>query len=243
MFAFETTLGPVGVAFTDRAGGVSGGSFSSLNLAVRTEDDDRAVQENLRRVMAAFTGDPAGPVVRMRQVHGNHVAVVDAPPGEGHGLPEADGLVTDTAGLTLMVLVADCVPVVLADPGRRVIGVAHAGRVGVEAGVVPAAVDQVRALGGTHLTAWVGPHVCGACYEVPDDMRAQVGATVPAAWAETSWGTPALDLGAAVRWQLEQAGVRVVDAARCTREHADLYSHRRDGVGAGRMAGLVRIAP
>ena len=240
MFAFEDTLGPVGIAFTDRAGGVSTGSFASLNLAVLTQDDPAAVHDNLRRVMAAFAGDPDAPLARMRQVHGDRVVAVRAPARE---LPEADGMVTDVPGLTLMVLVADCVPVVLADPGRRVVGVAHAGRVGVQRGVVPAVVRHMREVGAERVTGWIGPHVCGACYEVPDEMRAEVAEAVPQAWAQTSWGTPSLDLGAAVATQLRQADVKVVDAARCSRESPDLYSHRRDGDGAGRMAGLVRVAP
>lgn len=240
MFAFEDSLGPVGVAFTDRAGGVSAGSFASLNLAVLTHDDPAAVQDNLRRVMTAFTGDPEAPLARMLQVHGDRVAVVRAPTQE---LPEADGMVTDVPGLTLMVLVADCLPVLLADPDRRVVGVAHAGRAGVRQGVVTAVAAQMRDVGAEELTAWIGPHVCGACYEVPDAMRSEVAEAVPEAWAETSWGTPSLDLGAAVTTQLEQAGVVVVDAARCSRESDDLYSYRRDGDGAGRMAGLVRFLP
>ena len=240
MFAFEDTLGPVGVAFTDRAGGVSTGSFASLNLAVLTQDDPRAVRDNLRRVMTAFAGDPEAPVARMRQVHGDSVAVVQAPADE---LPEADGMVTTVPGLTLMVLVADCVPVLLADPGAGVVGVAHAGRAGVQRGVVTGVAQRMRDLGAERVTAWVGPHVCGACYEVPADMRSEVSDAAPQAWAETSWGTPSLDLGAAVTAQLQQAGVEVVDAARCTRESDDLYSYRREGDGAGRMAGLVRLAP
>lgn len=240
MFTYEDSLGPVGVAFTDRAGGVSTGSFASLNLAVRTGDDPAAVTENLRRVMAGFTGDPDAPVARMRQVHGDHVAVVRAPADD---LPEADGLVTTTAGLTLMVLVADCVPILLADPAARVVAAVHAGRLGVQRGVVRAAVARLRDLGAQDLTAWVGPHVCGACYEVPERMRAEVAAAVPQAWGETSWGTPALDLGAAVTAQLLEAGARVVDAARCSREHDDLYSYRRGGDDAGRMAGLIRLVP
>lgn len=240
MFAYRDTLGPVGVAFTDRAGGVSTGSFAELNLAVSTPDDAASVHENLRRVMAAFTGAPDAPVARMRQVHGDRVVGLDAPPDP---LPEADGMVTTAPGLTLMVLVADCVPVLLADPGGRVVGAVHAGRAGVAQGVVTRAVSRMREAGAGTVSAWVGPHVCGACYEVPEQMRAEVTAAVPSAWAETAWGTPALDLGAAVSAQLADAGASVVDAARCSREHADLYSHRRDGAGAGRMAGLVRISP
>jgi copper oxidase (laccase) domain-containing protein len=74
-------------------------------------------------------------------------------------------------------------------------------------------------------------------------MRDQVAAAVPESWAVTSWGTPSLDLGAGVRAQLSAAGCCVVDAARCTREAHDLYSYRRDGVAAGRFAGLVQLLP
>jgi copper oxidase (laccase) domain-containing protein len=72
-------------------------------------------------------------------------------------------------------------------------------------------------------------------------MRDEVAAAVPAAHAESSWGTPSVDLGAGVRAQLEELDVVVHDASRCTRESADLYSYRRDGDGAGRLAGLVRL--
>lgn len=249
MFTFEDTLGPVGVAFTDRAGGVSEAPFSSLNLAVLTPDDPTSVHENLRRVMAAFTGEPDGELARMRQVHGSQVALVRegtpgaGTPGEADGLPEVDALVTDRAGLTLMVLVADCVPVLLADPATGIVAAVHAGRVGVASGVVGSALAQMRSLGADQVTAWVGPHVCGACYEVPEEMREEVAAVVPATRAETSWGTPALDLGAGVVAQLQQEGVVVRQVGACTRERSDLYSHRREGAGSGRMAGLVRVRP
>ena len=92
--------------------------------------------------------------------------------------------------------------------------------------------------------AWIGPHVCGRCYEVPASMRDDVDAVVPGTATETSWGTPAVDLGAGVRSQLstvglETASVELID--RCTREDPDLYSHRRDGASSGRLAGLVRV--
>jgi copper oxidase (laccase) domain-containing protein len=70
-------------------------------------------------------------------------------------------------------------------------------------------------------------------------MRAEVSALVPAAYAETTWGTPALDIGAGVRAQLAAAGVEVVDVGGCTREDPRLHSHRRDGAAAGRLAALV----
>jgi copper oxidase (laccase) domain-containing protein len=93
------------------------------------------------------------------------------------------------------------------------------------------------------MTAWIGPHVCGACYEVPEQLRAEVAGVVPASFAETSWGTPALDIGAGVLAQLGAEGVEVHDASRCTVEDDDLYSYRRQGTRSGRLAGLVWRRP
>lgn len=244
MFAYQVSRGTVEVAFTDRHGGVSGGAYASLNLAASTADDAGAVQENTARVTRAFTGAPTSeqpPLVLMRQVHGDGVAVVD---GEGPvAPPTADALVTTTAGPVLMVRAADCVPVVLADPTAGVVAVAHAGRVGMAAGIIPATTEAMRDRGAGNLVAWVGPHVCGSCYEVPEAMRAEFSAHVPEAYAETSWGTPALDIGAGVSAQLRDAGAEVVDFGRCTFEDADLFSYRRQGAASGRLAGLVRIRP
>lgn len=173
----------------------------------------------------------------LSQVHGGEV--VKAVPGGPRA--SADALVTDQAGVVLLVRAADCVPVLLADPGARVLGAAHAGRPGVAAAVVPHTVEAMRELGARDLTAWIGPHVCGACYEVPQALQDEVVALVPTTRARTSWGTPSLDLGAGVRAQLEAAGVRVVDVSACTRESPDLFSYRRDGAHSGRLAGLIRI--
>ena len=92
-------------------------------------------------------------------------------------------------------------------------GAAHCGRPGLLAGVVRATVGGMRDLGARAIAAWIGPHVCGACYEVPAEMRAEVAAVVPESRAVTSWGTPALDIGAGVRAQLEARGVAVIDVS------------------------------
>ena len=141
----------------------------------------------------------------------------------------------------LAVLVADCVPVVLVgeDPaGAPVLGVVHAGRPGVAAEVVPAAVARLRELGADRISAWVGPSVCGRCYEVPEGLRADVAAAVPATWCTTSTGTPGLDLPAGVRSQLEAAGVAIEYSGGCTLEDDTLFSYRRNS-HTGRFAGLA----
>lgn len=238
MFAFQDTDDGVGVAFTDRRGGVSAAPFDSLNLGIGTEDDPASVARNYDLVGSAIGVEP-GRIARMHQVHGAEVLVVRDPPGTTRP-PQVDGMVTDRPGLALSVRVADCVPVLLADAGASVVGCAHAGRSGLAAGVVPRTVQAMRDLGARRVRAWVGPHVCGGCYEVPERMRDEVSAVVPQARSTTTWGTPALDIGAGVEAQLRAEGVELVQTpGRCTREDPELYSHRRDGSRAGRSAGLV----
>ena len=241
MFAYRASSGDVEVAFTDRHGGVSEGPWSSLNLSSRTGDDPGRVRAN---VDALATGLGARPerIVAMTQVHGSAVRIVSD--GEDDA-GVADALVTSTPELTLLVRAADCVPVVLADPSRGVVAAVHAGRQGLATGIVPAAVAALRELGATDVTGWLGPRICGACYEVPAPLRDEVAGLVPQAWSTTSWGTPGLDVGAGVAAQLVAADVEVVDVARslpaCTYENPDLFSFRRQGRHSGRLGGTVRI--
>lgn len=240
MFGFDQTIDGVRFAFTDRYGGVSQDPFGELNLGYASGDPDDAVSENFRRVAEAFELAPDR-VVRMRQVHGRDVRVVGPDDDPAVAVPTADGLVTTRTDVALAARAADCVPILLADSSAGVVGAVHSGRPGLYRGVVPATVEVMRSLGAEQITAVVGPHVCGRCYEVPADMRAEVADRVPVAYAETSWGTPSLDIGAGVVWQLEQAGCTVVDASRCTIESGDLYSYRREGKTSGRAAGVVRL--
>jgi YfiH family protein len=226
-------------AFTDRWGGVSAVPYEELNLGGAVGDDPEAVLAN-RALAAKSLGLAPDRVVWMNQVHGKDVARVDGPWGDG-AVPQVDALVTTRRGLALAVLTADCTPVLLADPVASVVGAAHAGRPGMVAGVVPAVVEAMRELGAApeRIIARTGPAVCGRCYEVPERMRSEVAAVEPAAWSETSWGTPAVDVTAGVHAQLEALGVR--DRRRsavCTLESRDHYSYRRDRT-TGRLAGYV----
>ncbi|MGC5568399.1 peptidoglycan editing factor PgeF [Streptomyces sp. FR-108] len=226
-------------AFTDRWGGVSAVPYEELNLGGAVGDDPEAVRTNRELAAKSLGLDPAR-VVWMNQVHGPDVAVVDEPWGECP-VPEVDALVTARRGLALAVLTADCTPVLLADPVAGVVAAAHAGRPGMVAGVVPAAVAAMEELGAepARIVARTGPAVCGRCYEVPDAMRAEVAAVEPAAYAETTWGTPAVDVTAGVHAQLERLGVRDREQSPvCTIESDDHFSYRRDG-RTGRLAGYV----
>jgi YfiH family protein len=228
-----TEAGQVDLAFTDRHGGVSPPPFDTLDLSRMREGRESDLRTNLERVAAAFGVDG---FATMTQVHGADVREAVA---VGHVSGPCDALVTTEPDVALCVRVGDCVPVVLADANGGALGVAHAGRPGVVAGVVPAAVAAMRERGARGIHAWVGPHVCGGCYEVPADMRDGVASVVPAAYACTTWGTPSVDIGAGVRSQLETAGCTVHDVSVCTRESPDLFSHRRDGAASGRFAGIV----
>ena len=233
MFSWRAEVRPgVWVAFTDAAAG---------NLALHVGDDPMEVRHRRAGIESAL-GLGGRPFRYMNQVHGNEVAGIGAAAARGSGTdtPTADAMVS--LGEPLAVMVADCVPIVLvgdrAEGEAPVLAVVHAGRPGVASGVVPAAVARMRQLGAARLSAWIGPSVCGRCYEVPGNMRDDVAARVPAAWCTTSRGTPGLDLPAAVRSQLQDAGVGVEYSGNCTLEDENLFSYRRDR-NTGRFAGLV----
>jgi YfiH family protein len=214
----------VSVAFTDTQAG---------NLALHVGDNAVDVLQR-REALENAAGMARGSLRFMEQVHGTAVEMMEpATPA-----PTADAMVS--RGLPLAVMVADCIPAVLVGqgPNGSVLAAVHAGRPGIENGILPAAVEQMRSAGATGIRAWLGPSICGRCYEVPADLRAQVAAQVPATWAATSWGTPALDLPAGAKSQLEAAGVVIEYAGPCTLEHKELFSYRRSNT-TGRFAGLV----
>ncbi|MDN5381557.1 MULTISPECIES: peptidoglycan editing factor PgeF [Streptomyces] len=240
MIGQHDTVNGAHFAFTDRWGGVSAVPYEELNLGGAVGDDPAAVRANRERAARALGLDPDR-VVWMNQVHGAEVAVVDGPWTDAAGIPSVDAVVTRQRGLALAVLTADCVPVLLADPVAKVAAAAHAGRPGLVAGVVPAAVRAMIRLGAEpdRIVARTGPAVCGRCYEVPEAMRAEVAAVEPAAYAETSWGTPAVDVSAGAHAQLERLGVHDRQQSPvCTRESKDHFSYRRDRT-TGRLAGYV----
>ena len=242
----------VRVLFTERAGGISTGSFREFNLSDGVGDDPAAVTSNRDRLLRAIGPGPRR-LAWMRQVHGADVVFVDGdaavrPPAAGPekaASPKVDAIFTDSPRIALGALGADCAAVLVADPVAGLVGAAHAGRPGLRAGVVQALVTAMTAAGARagRMLAAIGPSICGRCYEVPAWMRDEVAALVPAAWSVTASGTPAIDLRAGLRSQLVGLGVRrIADDARCTAESAELFSYRRDGT-TGRCAGVIWIAP
>lgn len=172
-------------------------------------------------------------IATMRQVHGTDVAW--AMPGL---VPEADALLTYTPNLGVLVRVADCVPIVLATEERDTIGVVHAGRKGLVSGVIPAAVKVLTDRGKGALTAVIGPHICGRCYELDEQTANEVAVAVPEAASTTRWGTPGADIGAGAAAQLRALGVEYRDLGRCTLEDDQFFSYRRDAT-AQRQGAIV----
>jgi len=162
-------------AFSTRFGGVSSGIFASLNLGLNTDDDLLNVKENYRRFCEA-TGIITDDIVFSNQVHGTHIRTVsrgDCGALFIPGKPQADGLITNQPGVALLVFIADCVPILLHDPARNVIGAVHAGWRGTAAGIVSIAVAKMKDdfncnPGDIH--AAIGPSISGCCYEVGEEV-------------------------------------------------------------------------
>jgi len=242
MYSFRNDPGAdgVGIVFFDAISAAGG----RLDLTLHRPETAAEPSEAWRNPDWDLVEDAlAVPALNAYQVHGRAVLTVtrDTDP-QALATTAADALATTERGLGLAVRAADCVLVLFADSSAGVVAAAHAGRVGLADGVLVATLERMAELGSQEVTAWIGPHICGECYEVPAELRDSFTAAHPAAWATTSWGTPGLDLGAAAQAQLTELGARVVRVDPCTRSTPSLHSYRRDGAASGRQAGLVWLS-
>ncbi len=217
--------------FTDRSGGVSQGVFTSFNLGDHVSDDPADVQANRSLLASKF-----GPVQFMNQVHGSRIVIIESVTDE---TPTADALVTGIAGLSLAVMVADCIPLLLTS--SEAVAAVHVGRRGLVNGVAVKTIELMCEMGARKIRAVLGPAICGRCYEVSQDVHDEVVALHPLATARTASGTPALDLPKALKASLATEGIsEISDLQICTVESADYFSYRRDGI-TGRQVGLVSL--
>ncbi|RNE49769.1 peptidoglycan editing factor PgeF [Corynebacterium alimapuense] len=226
------------MVFSTRAGGVSVSPHDSFNLGDHVGDDPAAVAANRTRLAGVLGLDPAD-VVWMEQIHSNTVTVVEA--AQDGPVAATDALVTTQRGLALAVLVADCVPVLLADHVNGVVAAAHAGRMGARNGIVAKTVETMIGLGAApaNIQVLLGPAASGRHYEVPAGMAADVEKHLPGSRTRTAAGTWGIDVRAGLVRQLLGLGVTNIEAdPRCTIEDTDFYSYRREGT-TGRQAGLV----
>ena len=236
---------PSSWAATGRSGGVSEPPFDSLNLAGYVGDDAGAVAVNRARV-ATLLGARPDRLAVMDSVHGADVAEVSAA-GVVAGV---DGLVTREAGLVLVALGADCVPLALIGDDDITVAVAHCGWRGLVAGIVESVVARMHARGAGVHRAIVGASVCGQCYPVPTERAEEVAASCPepiarAALLTCADGQPGIDVAAGIRAQLRALGIDpavVSSPAGCTVEDTGLFSYRRDGRTGRQGIAVVRQA-
>jgi len=220
------------ILFSDRTGGVSAPPFDTANAGYGRGDDPARVDENRVRIGAGLGGNAAEPKkwISLHQVHGASVYAADEDgPTYGQPAPRADAAVSAEPGAVLSVLTADCGPVALVAPG--VVAAVHAGWRGLAAGVIEAAVAEVRRRSSGPVRAVVGPCIHPECYEFsPADLQPIVDRLGPDAAGITAGGRPALDVPRAIRLALAGAGVAdVTDVDVCTACSPDHFSHRRDG--------------
>ncbi len=231
-----------------RLGGHSRPPWQSLNTGHTVGDDPAAVDANHRAICEAL-GVEKGHLVSPHQVHSTRVVAV-GPADRGQVIGRADALITEAPGVALMLRFADCVPVWLYDPRRRVAGLAHAGWRGTVAGVATAVVRAMEKTFGcqaSDVIAGIGPSIGPCCYEVGADVAG--AARAACAGERGSFLEPRgagkwnLDLWSAVHQQLAGAGVEQIEVARlCTACHTEeWFSHRAERGRTGRMGALIAL--
>ncbi len=221
---------------TTRSGGVSAAPYDTLNLGDHVGDDPERVRENRRRVAAA-AGVATDGLATAVQTHGRDVVeVVRARDADG---ARADALITSSPDVALSVLVADCVPVLLVDPLRGRLAVAHAGWRGLVVGVLENALAHFERIRDLH--AFIGPAISAERYQIGPEVAAHFAA-VPSALLADGGDRSRLDLVRVVEWQLRHAGVRDERVVACAErtDDAALFFSDRAARPSGRFALVAR---
>ncbi|MEQ1880734.1 MAG: peptidoglycan editing factor PgeF [Burkholderiales bacterium] len=224
----------VGAFITTRTGGCSRAPYDSMNLGLRVNDDPAAVQANRALVRRFLPSEPEW----LRQIHGTRVVAVDQMSSE----QEADAAVSRTPGVPCVVMIADCLPVLLAGQSDSVVAVAHAGWRGLAAGVIENTLEAM-AIPPASIAAYLGPAIGPSRFEVGAEVRnafLEQDASADAAFTPTVTGKWLADLFLLARQRLNRAGVTAIfGGGECTASNPKrFFSHRRDGV-SGRMAAFV----
>ncbi len=241
--------------FSTRIGGVSEGIFDSLNLGISRGDNPDCVRENYRRFSESIQAC-GNRYVTGRQVHGTNVHVVTCADVKKDVTQkaafEADGLVTDIPGIILVVFSADCIPVLLYDPDRKVIAALHAGWRGTAGGIVTKAVDRMRQVYGCHpesIRAIVGPGIGPCCFETHEDVPNAMMTAV------SSLAIPYIKVGGNGKFSVDLKGINaarllrsglipenIVVSEQCTAcQQEEYWSHRRQGKERGSMAAMIEM--
>jgi hypothetical protein len=239
---------PVFHAVFSRQGGVSQPPFDGLNTGGTVGDHPEAVMENHIRIFKT-AGVDFSSRFDVWQVHGKKIMAADAPRPTDVPHPKADGILTDRKGVTLFMRFADCVPVLLVDPVRKVIGIVHAGWQGTQKKIAREAVREMTRIYGSEpsdILAGIGPAICQNCYQVGDEVvrlfRDSFGKAAQTLFAQIE-GKPHLDLWKANQVTLQEAGVTHIERSElCTSCHtSDWFSHRAENGQTGRFAVLMAL--
>jgi hypothetical protein len=235
--------------FTTRHGGVSKRPFDSNNLAFHVGDDYRDVIRN-QELLAQKIGYDRTRLVHMRQIHSDRIVIADHSMHDFENPPECDALITDQSGIPLMVMTADCTPVLLFDPVKNVIAVAHAGRAGAVKGIVPKTIQKMRERFASRLEdilVVLGPSIQSCCYEVGEKIAKEVtddGFGYAVVKREARFY---LEVNAIIKKQLEEMGLKkeqLEDLDICNAcEHENFFSYRADRQTTGRIAGVLMLKP
>lgn len=239
--------GIVHAIFT-RQGGLSPAPWASLNMGGGTGDDLAIVRENRRRAFAAL-GRPFESNYDVWQVHSADIVCTDVPRPPETAPLKADGILTDKPKVTLLMRFGDCVPVMLYDPQRKVVGLAHAGWLGTVRRTVQAAVETMQEHYGSRpkeILAAIGPSIGAHHYPVGPEVAAQVKTAFgdkSSRLLQADDGAVKFDLWEANRMILEDCGVNEIEVAGiCTACHLeDWYSHRGENGKAGRFGAVIGL--
>ena len=232
--------------FTTRDGGVSVGAFAHMNLGLRIGDGRSAVLAN-RQIILRSLQRPDAEFIALRQVHGDAVVEVTAIAGQGI---EADGLWTCDRRAAIAVLVADCVPILLADKKARAVAAVHAGWRGTQAKIILRMLRRLneRGIANSDLVVSLGPAIGPCCFEIGPDVAEALRKAFPEAGLAISFADEkyTADLWALNRLLLIEAGVPAesIDVLRtCTVCTPQLFSYRREQGNTGRQGGVITFAP
>lgn len=242
-------------AVSTRKGGVSWGNHHALNISFKVADEPLRVEEN-RRLLSKASGMDLNRAVQVTQIHSDHVLKLDGEnrPKTGESLGEGDGLITNLVNVPILIMVADCLPVLFFDPIHKAIGLAHAGWRGT---VTHVAAKTLLAMGEAYGTkpeevrAVLGPSIGACCYEVGEDVKTQFEEVFP-------WSAEVLEYSGKNHWQLNiaeanarqllEVGMKEENLIRsqlCTIKHIDLfYSHRAEASAekpTGRFGALMML--
>lgn len=233
-------------AFTTRSGGVSPAPYSSNNLAFHVGDDPISVIANHDR-LADMLGYDRHRLIHMRQIHSDIILEVD----ECYGFdtpPECDALITNTPYLPLMVMSADCTPILIYDPHHHAIGVVHAGRAGALNHILPKTLERMQLVFGTdrnNVLVALGPSIHGCCYEINPSIAEKVVEKGYPSAIETRNEALFLDVNTILKMQLEELAIsndNIEIIEECTSCHSKRYfSYRADKQRTGRIAGVIML--